>query len=280
MTENQLKLNDDKTAETLLVPLSSSLKPSTVSLPDWLDYSWPTTSPSLILPGTSDQFILDCPWRSTPVIKSCQTAYFELKCINSIHRFLTKMQPRLLLLPISSHGSGLLQLSPHGYTRFRHPTSPKNSKLCCKTHSLGTPPPTPHWLPISERIKYKVACMCFNATNGSGPAYLSELLHVYTPSHTKLFFWHTHDENPTIQTRDSWLSHLSCFGPQIWNSLPQDHFAQPRHLSKPNWKPSSSHSIFAPISVPSFCYKCVCVCYCTLYRQLWKIITLHKRVRL
>ena len=41
-----------------------------------------------------------------------------------------------------------------------------------------------HWLPISERIKYKVACMCFNAINGSGPAYLSELLHVYTPSRT------------------------------------------------------------------------------------------------
>ena len=25
-------------------------------------------------------------------------------------------------------------------------------------------------LPISERIKYKVACMCFSAINGSGPA--------------------------------------------------------------------------------------------------------------
>ena len=49
---------------------------------------------------------------------------------------------------------------------------------------------TPHswkkmyWLPISECIKYKVACMCFNVINGSGPAYFSELLHVYTPSHT------------------------------------------------------------------------------------------------
>ena len=41
-----------------------------------------------------------------------------------------------------------------------------------------------HWLPISERIKYTVACMCFSAINGSGPAYLSELRHVYTPSHT------------------------------------------------------------------------------------------------
>ena len=29
-----------------------------------------------------------------------------------------------------------------------------------------------HWLPISERIKYKVACMCFSAINGSGSVYL------------------------------------------------------------------------------------------------------------
>ena len=39
-----------------------------------------------------------------------------------------------------------------------------------------------HWLPISQRIKYKVAYMCFSAISGSGPVYLSELLHVYTPS--------------------------------------------------------------------------------------------------
>ena len=41
-----------------------------------------------------------------------------------------------------------------------------------------------HWLLIWKRIQYKVACMCFNAINASGPAYLSELLRVYTPSRT------------------------------------------------------------------------------------------------
>ena len=54
-----------------------------------------------------------------------------------------------------------------------------------------------HWLPISERIKYKVACMCFHAINGSGPTYLSEL-----------FFGFPHAQNPTIQTQDSRLSHF------------------------------------------------------------------------
>ena len=38
--------------------------------------------------------------------------------------------------------------------------------------------------PISERIKYKVVCLCFSAVNGSGSACLSELLHVYNPSRT------------------------------------------------------------------------------------------------
>ena len=39
-----------------------------------------------------------------------------------------------------------------------------------------------HWLPISERIKYKTACMCYNAITGSAPSYISELLHLYSPS--------------------------------------------------------------------------------------------------
>ena len=39
-----------------------------------------------------------------------------------------------------------------------------------------------HWFPVSERIKYKTACMCYNSTIGSAPYYLSELLHFYSPS--------------------------------------------------------------------------------------------------
>ena len=57
--------------------------------------------------------------------------------------------------------------------------------LLAPRHSHSTPLLEKlHWLPISERIKYEVACMCFSAINGSGPADLSELLHVYTPPRT------------------------------------------------------------------------------------------------
>ena len=47
--------------------------------------------------------------------------------------------------------------------------------------------------------------------------------------------------------------------------------AQPCHLLKPNWKPSSSHSISILISVPIFCYNRVCVCVVHFYKNI-KII--------
>ena len=89
-----------------------------------------------------------------------------------------------------------------------------------------------HWLPISERVKYKVACMCFSAINGSGPAYLSELLHVYTPSRT---LRSSSDirmlEIQQYKRKTHGFRTFSCFGPHIWNSLPQDlRLAQPQKL--------------------------------------------------
>ena len=85
---NQLKLNDDKT-EALLFPFSSSLKPSTVSLPDSI------TLGSHNIPFSDSArnlgFILDSKLSMKKhVIKICQTAYFELKRISSIRRFLTE----------------------------------------------------------------------------------------------------------------------------------------------------------------------------------------------
>ena len=91
-----------------------------------------------------------------------------------------------------------------------------------------------HWLPISERIKYKVACMCFSAVSGSGPAYLSELLHVYTPSRTLRSPSDTRMlEIQQYKRKTHGFRAFSCFGPHIWNSLPQD-TAQPCHLLRPN----------------------------------------------
>ena len=39
-----------------------------------------------------------------------------------------------------------------------------------------------HWLPVESRIKYKIAILAFGAITLTGPQYLSDLVHSYTPA--------------------------------------------------------------------------------------------------
>ena len=103
-----------------------------------------------------------------------------------------------------------------------------------------------HWLLISECIK--VACKCYQWFWSCLPFWTATCLH--SVSYTTLFFWHLHAKKPAIQTQDLCPFTLSLaldptFGIHTHRALDT---AQPCHLLflKPNWKPSSSHSIFAP----------------------------------
>ena len=127
----------------------------------------------------------------THVIKICQTAYFDLKRISSIRRFLTEDATKTLvtsyILSRLDYCNCFLMGTPNSVIPLQKIQNfAARLVLLAPRHHHSTPllEKNLHWLPISERIKYKIACMCFNAISGSGPAYLSELLHVYTPSRT------------------------------------------------------------------------------------------------
>ena len=125
-----------------------------------------------------------------------------------------------------------------------------------------------HWLPISERIKYKVVCMCFHAINGSGPTYLSELLRIYTPSRT---LRSSSDSRLLKILQYKRKTHgfrtFTYFGPYVWNSLPQDIRQCSTLTLRRTWKPSFLHSTSVPVNFSSHfsyqkLYPCVCVCMC------------------
>ena len=141
------------------------------------------------------------------------------------------MQPRLLLLPTSFHGLTTATVSLWVHLILSSNLSRKFRTLLQDLFSWHPVITTQHlswkkklhWLPISEHIKYKVACMCFSAINSSGPAYLSELLHVYTPSRTLRSSSDTRMlEIQQYKRKTHGFRTFSCFGPHIWNSLPQD----------------------------------------------------------
>ena len=93
-----------------------------------------------------------------------------------------------------------------------------------------------YWLPISERIKYKDACMCFSAISGSGPVYLSEQEHVYTPSRTL-----RSSSDTRMLEIQQYKRNLMAFAPSLAldptfgiHSHKTLDTAQPCHLLKPN----------------------------------------------
>ena len=43
-----------------------------------------------------------------------------------------------------------------------------------------------HWLPIQQRNKYKLCLIIFKILQGGAPAYLSDLVQIYTPGHRGL----------------------------------------------------------------------------------------------
>ena len=150
----------------------------------------------------------------------------------------------------------------------RHPPTPLNT----------SPGKNCSWLPISERIKYKVACMCFNAVNGSGPAYLFELLHVYTLSRTLRSSSDTHIlKIQQYKHKSHGFCAFSCFGPHVWNSLLQDL----RHCSNlSSFKAKLKtflfsqyfHTNYYQYPISAVVIVCVCVCvfpYNTLRILFW-----------
>ena len=215
ITKDQLKLNDNKT-EALLFSFSSSLTPSTVSLPDSI------TLGSCNIPFSDSArnlgFILvsKLPMKKHSV-KICQTAYFELKCISLVHMFLTEGTAKTLVtssIPsLLDYCNGLFMGTPNSVIQ------PLQKIQNCAARLVLLAPWHHHSTPTLHLTHYTLlltpACWKSNNTNARLTAFAPSLVLDHT------FEIHS---RKTLDT------------------------AQPFHLLKPNWKPSS-YSIFIPTNI-------------------------------
>ena len=79
-----------------------------------------------------------------------------------------------------------------------------------------------HWLPVRQRIEYKLLLITYKCLNNQGPKYLSELLTMYVPSRAL----RSEDQKLLVHPRQ--FHRLVPFGqrsfvriaPRLWNDLP------------------------------------------------------------
>ena len=76
-----------------------------------------------------------------------------------------------------------------------------------------------HWLPVKQRITYKLATLAFRSINRTSPAYLTSLIQPYTPArHLR-----SSDSHLLATPRVNLSLTKQSFGvsaPSVWNSLP------------------------------------------------------------
>ena len=78
-----------------------------------------------------------------------------------------------------------------------------------------------HWLPIEQRIKFKVLLLTYKSLNNQGPQYMQDMLIPYTPSRTLRSSAESLLHQP--KSRTTYGDHAySVAAPRLWNSIPCD----------------------------------------------------------
>ena len=83
---------------------------------------------------------------------------------------------------------------------------------------------TLHWLPVSQRIDFKILLLVYKSKNNHGPAYITESLSPYTPNRTL--------RSSTAGLLDTKLKRkpkkkigeaaFISYSPKLWNKIPQE----------------------------------------------------------
>ncbi len=78
-----------------------------------------------------------------------------------------------------------------------------------------------HWLPVRQRIDFKISLLMFHCLNGTAPIYLTPLVTRYEPaSSLRRLSFRPEFVVPRIKSKKYGSTSFSCAGQAIWNSLP------------------------------------------------------------
>ena len=88
-----------------------------------------------------------------------------------------------------------------------------------RSHPITTNLVKLHWLPVRQRVDFKIALLSFKTLSSGHPLYLSEFLQWYTPSRQLRSSTQSLLVVPPTKTILAARS-FSVYAPQLWNSLP------------------------------------------------------------
>ena len=222
MAVNMLKLNTDKTE---LLYFHSRFRPRLQLNPIQLgsDVIFPSSHAKNI--GVIFDSSLTMSRHINAIVKS---GYCHLRNIAKIRNVLTLDTTKILIhafvvLKIDSYNSLIFGLPKHLIDKFQHllNAAARLIMVANKYDSITPILKELHWLPVEQRIIFKINLITFKCLNNLAPSYLKELLTLYRPNKTlrsssdKLRLVTVPYNLKTYGYRS-----YSVHAPILWNSLP------------------------------------------------------------
>ena len=223
MTANMLKMNRDKTE---LLVLKARHRP----LPPLMSISVCDEEINLSSKARNIGVIFDTSMSMDNHIAAiCKSAFYHLRNISRIRKYLSFHTAETLVHAFVSSrldfcNSLLFGLPKQTLKKLQHVqnVAARIVTLTRKYEHITPVLYNLHWLPIEERIIFKMLLMTFKCLMGLAPTYLSDMIKRYVPRRN-LRSMNGHrlvDVNYTL--RNYGCRAFSVASPQLWNALPLD----------------------------------------------------------
>lgn len=164
------------------------------------------------------------------ITTKCNAAILNIRCISSIRRFINMDTAKLLasslvLTHLDYSNSILCGLPKKSIMRLQRIQNwaakvvLHRDKYSSSTEALIIL----HWLPIKERIDFKILSLVYKCIYNLAPPYLSSLLKIKKFARcTRASFAGITLEVPIVKKSTFAARSFSVYGPTIWNALPLD----------------------------------------------------------
>ena len=225
MATNWLQLNDSKTEFIIFGSKQNllSLKKNSLTIGEC---EIPASKDAVRSIGAH----LDCTMKLEKQLTSIsKSSWYHLYQISKIRRYLTTEQTKSVIHAyvtsrLDQNNSLLLGL-PKKALRCLQCVQNASAKLIVggKKHDHVTPILSSlHWLPVEQRITFKILLLTFKALHDKGPGYLKNLLVPYSPSRTLRSANNKMLCCPKTHYVDTKKRAFSVRAPAEWNMLPMD----------------------------------------------------------
>ena len=158
---------------------------------------------------------------------NCKTSFYHLRNIARIRKFISTKTAEILVHAfvtsrLDNCNSLLYGLPKTLLDKLQYV---QNSAARLVTLSKKRDHITPllinlHWLPIHERIKYKILLLTFKALHGLAPSYICDLITKYKPARTLRSSNELLLNSTTYNLKSYGSRSFSVSAPALWNSLP------------------------------------------------------------